>query len=280
MKRLIAGLMGLALLATGCSSADTAPDELALHYEGGPIQDQKFKDCVKPGSKVFDGPGDHHYTYPIGQRTFRFDAANNGADSGPITIVSNDSVEMVVEGVATFEFVSDCDSVRKFHEEIGNKFIKKGGDWWKGILDTYLKQPLDKAMDAAAKGSDWRSLYSSPDAKAAWEQAVVELTPQFVEQQAGGKYFTNFRLNLQVPQPPANIKDATHERQVAIEQNAAQREKNETIRTALDGIKAEIAAIGPEAWSRKYCVDQTRGMQNAPAGWSCFGAAPSAVPVK
>lgn len=257
MKGSITGIaVCLVLLLTACSSVDTAADELALHYEGGPIQDQKFKNCVKPGSKVFDGPGDHHYTYPIGQRTFRFDGANNGADSGPISIVSNDSVEMVVEGVATFEFVSDCEKVREFHEKIGAKYRRSDGDnWWKSILDTYLKQPLDKAMDASAKGADWRSLYSSPDAKASWEQTVVELAPKFVEQQAGGAYFSNFRLNLQVPQPPANIKAATHERQVAIEQNAAQKEKNETIRTALDGIKAEIAAIGPEAWAQKYAVD-------------------------
>ncbi len=281
MKKALIGILAVALLA-GCSSVSTAPDEMALHYEGGDFQSQKFKNCVPASTKDFDGPGDKHYVYPIGQRTFTFNDDNNGAESGPISIVSSDLVEMTVEGTATFNFTSDCDKVKKFHEEIGNKYRKQYGEvndaWWLSVLNDYVKQSLDKAMDASAKGISFRDLYANPDAKKIWEDSVSKLTPEFITAQAGDSYFSDFRFTLQVPQPPSEIKKGFTDRQAAVEQNEAQKARNEQIRTATDGIQAEIDKLGPQVWAQKYCIDKSTSGQSAmPAGWNCFGGSNATI---
>lgn len=256
--RVAVAVCAMAIVVSSCSTGSTAPDEMGLLYKGGEFSSQKFEQCIEPGSRDWSGPSDTYYMYPVGQRTFRFDASNNGADSSPISVVTNDPVEMTVTGVATFDFVRDCDKVKEFHEKIGLKYRRAhdgGNAWWIAVLNDYLKAPLDKAMDAAAKQADFRSLYGSPDAKRIWEEAVIALLPQFVEQQAGAPYFTNFRLNLQTPEPPKDVKDSFTRKQVAIEDNQAQKARNETIRTALDGLKIECTALGTEACMQKYAID-------------------------
>lgn len=280
MKRILLALAAVALLA-GCSSVDTGPDEMALHYAGGDFSSQVFKECVPASKHQYDGPGDKHYVYPIGQRTFAFNGENDGAESGLISIVSSDLVEMTVSGLTTFNFTNDCEKIRKFHEQIGNKYRKQYGEeknaWWRAILNDYVKQSLDKAMDASAKGITFRDLYSDPDAKRIWEESVAKLTPEFITSQSGDTYFSDFRFNLQVPQPPPAIKQGFTDRQAAVEQNEAQKARNEQIRTAIDGIQAEIDKLGPEVWAQKYCIDKSTGGQQLPAGWNCFGGSNATI---
>ncbi len=283
MKRILAVLASAlaVLVMAGCSHVDTGPDEIGLHYKGGTGQDQKFDSCVPVSKNQYDGPGDKHYIYPVGQRTFSFNDDQNGAESAPISIVSSDLVEMTVEGLTTFNFTNDCAKIQKFHEQIGNKYRKQYGEednkWWNAILNDYVKQSLDKAMDASAKGITFRDLYANPDAKKAWEDSVARLTPQFINAQAGDTYFSDFRFNLQVPQPPASIKAGFTDRQAAVEQNEAQKARNEQIVTATEGIQAEIDKLGPEAWAQKYCIDKSAGQQGLPAGWNCFGGSTATI---
>jgi hypothetical protein len=56
---------------------------------------------------------------------------------------------------------------------------------WRAILNDYVKQSLDKAMDASAKGITFHDLYSDPDAKRIWEESVAKLTPEFITSQSG-----------------------------------------------------------------------------------------------
>ena len=112
-------------------------------------------------------------------------------------------------------------------------------------------------MDASAKGITFRDLYSDPDAKRIWEESVAKLTPEFITSQSGDTYFSDFRFNLQVPQPPPAIK--------------------QQIRTAIDGIQAEIDKLGPEVWAQKYCIDKSTGGQQLPAGWNCFGGSNATI---
>ena len=262
MKRKMMAVLGIFLigsLLTGCGYQNADPDETIIHYSGGPIQHNiKFEGCVKPGGSKYTGPGDKNYSYPAGQRTYRFDNQNKGAESPAISIVSSDLVEMTVEGTATFNFTTDCEKVRKFHEAIGLKFRNQYPDknaYWPQILESYVKQALDRSMDASAKGLSFRDLYANPDAKKQWEDAVSVMVPQVINGIAGDNYFTDFRLNLQVPQPPAAIKQGFTDRQASVEQNEAQKARNEQIRTTLDGIKSEIDILGPEAWAKKYAID-------------------------
>ncbi len=261
MKKAIAFAAGVVLLVAGCSTTSTSPDEISLLYSGGSFSSQKFQKCVEPGHRDRAGVSDTYYTYPVGQRTFTFtnDQNNPDKDAAAISVTTKDPLDMVVSGTATFEFVNTCDKVREFHEKIGAKYIRDLGgqkDAWTAILDTYFRQDLEKAMDAAAKGLEWRQLYGAPDVKEQWEDTVAELAPKVMEEHAGAAYFSNIRLSLDTPQPPQNVIDSLRQRQVAIEQNNAQKELNNKALTELDQLRACRDAIGIDACMQKYAVDR------------------------
>ena len=236
MKRFLtalAAVLGLVVVA-GCSSVNTQADEQALHYKGGALSSASFENCVPASTRNYDGPGDSHYVYPLGQRTYAFGASD--ADTGPISVVSNDNVSMQVSGVTTFNLTNDCDMLRKFHEQIGNKFNADmvGGstpEGWNRMLGQYMKQPLEKALDAASKNYGYRELYTNPDVKEEWETSVSDLTKRYMLEQTGENYFQNINLTIQAPEPPENIKTALEAEQEAVAQNEAQEQRNATART-------------------------------------------------
>ncbi len=248
MKRLSIPLVALLLLATGCTSVSAGPDEIGLHYSGGSFTSQNFEECFGPSKRVVDGPGDSHPMYPFGQRTFTFDSSSKDKDTDDLAVLSKDNVVMTVRGVATFDFVRDCEKVRKFHEQIGRKYAADNEEGWNTMLDTYLRQPLDRAMDAASQGVPYRDLYNSPEAKQAWEASVALLAPQFVKEQAGDEYFANFGVTLQRPVPPDSIIDALNNEQKAVAENQAQLQRNAQIQTELKSIEELVRVLGPQGY--------------------------------
>lgn len=260
----IAVLAAVSLLAlAGCTSISTQPDETGLTYNAGPLSDTAFDTCVGPGNRDWDGPGDEHYTYPFGQRTFAF-GGDEGLDAVAISVVTSDNVTMSVSGVTTFALNTDCKTLQQFHERIGIKFqawMEEGQttDGWRDMLNIYLKQPLEKAMDAVSKKYGYKALYSDPAVKEKWEDEIVTLASTFIKDQAGADYFCqpgyagtgpcgNAVLTLQSPVPPENIRAALTAEQEAVAQNNAQKQKNETVRTELESIRELVKVLGPEAY--------------------------------
>lgn len=268
MKKRAGGIAILAVLGllgalTGCTSISTQPDEAGLTYNAGPLSDTAFDTCVGPGNRDWDGPGDKHYTYPFGQRTFDF-GGQDSLEGGAISIVTSDNVTMTVAGVATFALNTDCETLRQFHERIGIKFqawMENGTttDGWRDMLRIYLKQPLEKAMDAVSKKYGYKALYSDPAVKEKWEDEISLLASQFIKDQAGADYFCQpgyagtgpcgqAVLTLQSPVPPENIRAALTAEQEAVAQNNAQKQRNETVRTELESIRELVKVLGPEAY--------------------------------
>lgn len=262
--RVVITFVALLLLAALASAflvtkMNTEPDEVGLHYKGGVIQSRSFAGCIQPASKAWDGPGDKHYGYPFGQRTFEFSAAND-ADASPITVVTKDNVTMSVSGVATFALNTSCNTLRQFHERIGLKYQAWNEQGhtsvgWNRALGVYLKQPLDKAMDAISKQYTYTQLYSQPDVKEEWEEKVGELVVSFVEDQAGGNYFCqpsyvgrgdcgSLSLTIQNPVPPEAIVAALNERQQAAVETETQKTRNATQLTQSQGIRAAMRELG------------------------------------
>jgi hypothetical protein len=171
---------------------------------------------------------------------------------------------MEVSGVATFALNTNCDTFRAFHERIGKKYQDQYGTdsldaWWTPLLSTYLKQPLDRALDQEGKTFEWRALYTSADAKESWEAQVGTLAPQLVKQQAGLEAFCqpnfdgngacgSFALTLQNPTPPANIIAALTDEQAAVAQESAQRKRNAAVKTELDSIRELVKVLGPDGY--------------------------------
>lgn len=259
-----AAIAAAALVVSGCSGMSTRPDEIGLVYNAGPISSTEFDICVPPSNREWDGPSDEHFAYPFGQRTFDFSGAE-GADSAAITVVSADNVTMTVKGVATFALNSQCEVLREFHERIGLKFSAWMEDGqttsgWSQMLNIYLKQPLDKAMDAVSKEHEYKELYSDPAVKEQWEEKVGDLVTRFVADQAGGSFFCqpsyagtgecgDLALTIQAPTPPENIQEALTAEQQAVAENNAQKERNETARTRYDSF-----ADCKEILSEENCV--------------------------
>lgn len=231
-----------AVVLSGCSSVSTGPDQVALHYEGGSFSSTKFKECVDPSHRQYDGPGDTHPAYPASQRNLVFDRNYNpdagtdaGFDAGAITFVTKDGIEMSVDGTLNFLLNTSCKPVKVgskeynggalqiFHELIGKRYdAAMDGDkttkGWSNALRVYVYKPLDTAVDRAAQGYTYQELYLDPAKKAAWEQDVLDSLPGLVDRQTDGdvSFFKNFAVTLQKPVPPQSIRAALEEQQAQV----------------------------------------------------------------
>lgn len=255
-KRTIAAIVALPLTIAGCTTTTPNPDQVAIVYDAGPLSDTTFEKCVKPGERYIAGIVDEAYEYPAGQRTFEFAADPNDpeglerkpyAESGPLTMLTKDPLEMRVSGVVTFTLATDCETLTKFHEQVGLKFQAWTEEGWNKLLSVYIAQPLDRALDAASKEFKWRDLaFENPESKQQWEDKVAEYMTKFLQEQGGTAFFSNFAVTLQQPQPPTEVRKAMDKAQQAAEANKAQIAENARAKTELEAIKDLAKVLGPE----------------------------------
>lgn len=247
MKKYIAAgaiaLMGL----TGCTVTNPNPDENGVLYDKGPIRDTEFATCVAPGEKKFSSMMDQGFTYPAGQRHFVFAGETpDGVDRKRYDAPTKDAVTVGVEGQMRFELTGDCEVLRQFHEKIGLR--NQGDDGWNRVLETYLNQPLNRAITETTQGKEWKDLYADPAAKAEWEREVMDKLDTYITQAAGGEYFTNISLTLQKPILPDELTKALQAAQTAQQENIAQESRNEQIDTEMIAIQKLVDILGPEAY--------------------------------
>jgi hypothetical protein len=262
VRKLLAAVAALFIgvfVLSACSSVNTAPDQVSLHYKGGPIESTKFSACVDPSTRSWDGPGDKHFTYPAGQRTFEFSANETSRDAGRVSAPDVNGVELLVSGTIRFELNTDCDTLRQFHEKIGlkSKAYMQGdstSDGWREMLGTYMQQPLQRAVNDATQLYDWKDLYSDSSTKAEWEKSVKDLLPKYVEQAMGDDYFNDFSVTVQKPDLPETLTKAIVATQEAIEQNKAQEQRNATVQTELESIRALVEVLGPDGYNTYQAI--------------------------
>jgi hypothetical protein len=247
IKKILVGMVavGAVVLMSGCSGVSTEPDEVALHYKGGSASSSKFANCVNPSDRNYDGPGDKHYVYPDGQRTFSFTGAA-GSEQGPVNVTTKDSQTLAVPGFVTFKLNTDCDTLRKFHETVGKKYQaykdgKPGNAGWNEFLNDYLAVPLTKAMNQAALNTNWEELYSSEAKQAEFEKSVVNTLPAAVQKALGGDYLKVLEVSISKPTPDQGLLDQLKQKEQNRLANLAQAEKNKTSATKYDGFKQCLA---------------------------------------
>lgn len=249
-------LLVVALLVFLCAVTrfTTAPDQVGLHYSAGPLSATKFENCIGSSQRVWDGPADKHYAYPAGLRTYDFSTNSAHPDSKPFVVATVDNQELTVSGVVSFKLTTDCKALRKFHEQIGNKYdAAMDGDatsaGWNEMLSVYMNQPLQRAMNQATQGLGWKALYNDPKTKDQWEKEVTALLPEYIKHAMGGEYFDDFSLTLQKPEPSKQILSSLENQQVAVEDNIAQQEKNKTVKTETQSIKELVNILGPDGYN-------------------------------
>lgn len=249
-----AAILGTAALA-GCGSAPQ-PDEVAVRYDSPPFSGTNFARCVAPGEFNMAAPwsGAEYTTYPAGQRTFTFQGDGAGVDSPAFTANTKDGVEMTVSGQVAFRLDESCDNLRSFHENVG-RFNNAGeAEGWANLLRKYLGQSIQRAMNDATQAQEWKGLYSDPKVKAAWEAKVKELLPQYVNQAMGGAYLTDFSPTIQKPDVPENLRNALAASQEAVEQNRAQKARNEQVKSELQSIRELVAVLGPDGYNTYQAI--------------------------
>ncbi|MBC9703887.1 MAG: hypothetical protein H9W81_02470 [Enterococcus sp.] len=264
MGKIVGAVVALVLIVFGIgalftnTTINTAPNEQGLWYKAGPLTSTHFDDCIAPGTrKLTGGLSDQTFVYPAGQRNFEFSDSGSG-EAGTIVALTKDNVELRTSGVVRFELTRDCETLTKFHEEIGlsNKAYFRGGEseGWLPMLNKYLHASLQRAVNEATQEFDWKELYNNVEVKAAWEKKVSELLPRFVQQSMDGEYFENYSLTIQKPTLPDDLLKALQDTQTAMEQNNAQKERNTTVETEAQSIKRLVDILGPEGYNTYQAI--------------------------
>lgn len=264
MSRFIGAIVAIALIVFGLgalftnTSISTEPNQQGLWYKAGPLTSTHFDECILPGTrKLTGGLSDKTFVYPAGQRNFEF-SDNGSADAGTIVALTKDNVELRTSGVVRFELTRDCESLTKFHEEIGLSnvayFDGEESEGWFPMLNKYLHASLQRAVNEATQEFDWKELYNNVEVKAAWEKKVSELLPRFVQQSMDGEYFENYSLTIQKPALPDDILQALLDTQAAIEQNNAQLQRNNTVETEAESIQRLVDILGPDGYNTYQAI--------------------------
>jgi hypothetical protein len=274
-KKIVPAIVLSALALAGCSNISTESDLTAVQYAGGSFQSKEFKGCVEPSTREWGGIGDAFYPYPSSQRNFVFDSNAQAKDSGSFTFVTQDGIEMTVTGVANFRLNTECEALRAFHENIGNRYqayFANGNETpagWSRVLTDYIGRPLDTAIDRAGQKYDSEKLYNDATTKAAWEKDVVASLPELVNRQTDGdtEFFQNWAITLQKPELPQSIQDARSEKEAAVARAEAKKAEADA---QVDTVKAQealeaaeaakqrvwIDALGVEGWLQKQMIDK------------------------
>lgn len=263
-----------ALVLSSCGSASTQPDEAALIYDAGSFSSTSFQECVEPGNRAYYGPGDQSYAYPAGQRTYAF-TGDEGAESGALNVTSSDQIQLAATGVLTFTLNTDCDTLRAFHEQIGRKYEAYNVDGatspgWSEMLDIYLGQPLQRALQVAAQAYPWQGLYSDPQTRTDFENAVRDNLPDYVSGQAEtSDFFQDFGITLQRPTPPQQLIDQLRDQQIAAEQVNTVDARQAALDAELLQIQQLVALLGPDGYvnyrNLQNCQDGDEATQCIPA---------------
>lgn len=255
------------------TTVSTGPDQVALHYSDGAFTPRRFKDCVNPSTRAWDGPGDKHFAYPSSQRNYVF---GEGGDRGQVTFVTKDGIEMSVDGVAAFMLNTECQTLRKFHDLIGNRYAAymdstdgNGSVGWLRMLSVYISKPLETAIDRAGQKYTYTDLYMDPTVKAQWERDVLAQLPDLVGRQIDGEeeFFTDFAITLQKPTPPEQVRAALVAQQEAVARaKAKEAEAAAQVKAAQAQVQVEraeaakiaerIKVLGRDGYLKQYAIDK------------------------
>lgn len=241
MKRIIMALAALALVATGCATTSAPADLKGAHYSGGSFSSKKWAGCIDPSTRDFS-PGDKYYYYPTRQISYEASESKT-AERGRFKVVSEDSAELYVPIRLTFQLDTECETLRKFHEEVASRYnaaiqddVTDDGETtsadypsgWVDLLNDVVGKPLDNTLVRVAGEYPWRDIWNDDAVRIEMQNEVRESIEALVNEQSGGDYFSDFTVLVQKPEPvdPALI-SAIAQEQAGIAQANADKAKAE-----------------------------------------------------
>lgn len=268
-KRIIvafAAVIGLVIGMAGCGEVvKTNAGTQALWYQDGQFQAQTFKGCILNATRDRKGIGDKFYYYPEGQRTYSFTGLP-GSERGPITITTQDSQQMTVAGFITFDLTTNCQTLRKFHEQIGLKYgayFNQGQNdsaGWDKFLNDYVEVPLNVVMSNAGLDYNWQPLYADSATLTQFDTEIEKNITSQIDQAIGIPGVIRVRdVNVQKPQPSDALLKTIQQVQQAKAQGAADRAKVDQERqtqedkTKLEEDKIKTRQQCLKVYSEEHC---------------------------
>ena len=215
---------------------------------------KKFIDCLEPSNRSGFDPGDGYYFYPTRQISYEASQEKN-SERGRFTVVSDDNAELYVPIRVTMQLDTKCETLRKFHEEIGaryNAYIEDGNDssdypqGWIDLLNDVVGKPLDATVDRVAQKYEWREVWNNEEVRVEMEDEIEKSIEGMVNAQSGGDFFTDFTVLVNKPDPvnPA-LKDAIANEQTKVadgQAREAEAKADKAVAEAQEAVKRAEAA--------------------------------------
>ena len=261
-RKFVLLLLGVVLVFAGgaCGLEGSETNEIGLVYSGGWIEDKAFKEFLPPGStSKATGFGSKTYRYRIDQRSYRGDNKNNGADAGPVVVVSQDDQRLRVDYQLYFKLNQDQKVLRKFHENIGVKTKAWTDEGWRQMLRDYFEPQIERSMEAAALSFNWRDLYAKEEVRVAFQNDAITRIKQAITEVVGDDYFCgpaytggasgcgDFTMTVGKPEPVnEGLVAAIEAEQTNVAATTAQEQANQRIVKELEVERTLVELYGAQ----------------------------------
>jgi len=249
---LLVGILA-ALAVIGAAGAmrgftKTGGGEVAVVRNGGPLDDNKIRQVIQPGSSVtWTGWWSTVHLYPAQQRFYTITSNSGSGDRAGVDVVnvpSSDGVSMGIEGTFYFTLNLNEATLNDFDDKFGTRqfrgadgtmrFAWDGDDGWSSFLDQIIRPLIDNDLRQEVGNFRCAELVSScalvqnqaggtgaVDGQAnngniaKIQTAINKSFTKDLKDTLGGEFLTGIRFNLSKVTLPESVQGAVNDAQAA-----------------------------------------------------------------
>ncbi|TMR22913.1 SPFH domain-containing protein [Nonomuraea turkmeniaca] len=233
----IAALIVLPLLIGGVGGLEsTDGGQVAVVRDGGPLDDNKVRQVIDPGSGMtWTGMWSATHLYPAQQRFYTITADAKRATTlgvDVVTVPSSDGVNLGIEGTLYFTLNLDHETLKKFDDKYGTRTFRAqddsslyawdGDEGWTAFFGQAVRPVIDNALRGqigakrCAELVPSCSLLESSALKpqdsnaniAEVQDAVNASLARDLPATLGGEFFSGIRFTLAKVTLPAEVQQA------------------------------------------------------------------------
>lgn len=228
----------------------TSGGEAAVVRNGGPLDNNKIRQVIDPGSAAtWTGMWSTTHKYPAQQRFYTITSDTNRGDRSGVDVVnvpSSDGVSMGIEGTLYFSLNLDHATLRKFDDKFGTRkftaadgslrYAYDGDNGWSAFLDQIIRPVIDNDLRTQVNTFRCAELVSScalvqnnsggnqqtslpaqnNNANIAKVQAAINTSlAQDLQQTLGADFLTGIHFNLARVTLPPSVQQAVERAQAA-----------------------------------------------------------------
>ncbi|TDC87520.1 SPFH domain-containing protein [Nonomuraea deserti] len=157
----VAAIIAIPLLIGGVGGMEsTSGGEVAVVRDGGPLDDNKVREVINPGSGVtWTGMWSSVHRYPAQQRFYTITADAKRATAlgvDVVTVPSSDGVNLGIEGTLYFTLNLDHETLKTFDDKYGTRTFRAQDDsslhpWdgdqgWAAFFGQAVRPVIDNAL--------------------------------------------------------------------------------------------------------------------------------------